>query len=58
MFRSGDLKNSVLRTVAHSKWALAVLFLIGLVYFESRLTEKSVADNRQPTSVNTTSLTQ
>lgn len=57
MFRS-DLKNSVLRTISHSKWALAVLILIGLVYFESRLNERSVADNRQPASVNTTSLTQ
>lgn len=58
MFRSGDLKSSVLRTFAHSKWALAVLLLIGLVYFEVRLNEKSVADNRQPTSLTTTSLTQ
>jgi hypothetical protein len=57
MFRS-DLKNSVLRTISHSKWALAALILIGLVYFESRLNEKSVADNRQPASVTTTSLTQ
>ncbi|WP_413584070.1 hypothetical protein [Bdellovibrio sp. HCB274] len=57
MFRS-DLKNPILRTIAHSKWALAVLIVIGLIYFEVRLTDKHVADNRQPASATTTSLTQ
>ncbi|WP_413581540.1 hypothetical protein [Bdellovibrio sp. HCB288] len=57
MLRS-DHKNPVLRTIAHSKWALAALILIGLIYFEVRLTDKTLADNRHPASTTTTSLTQ
>ncbi|MEK2688736.1 hypothetical protein [Bdellovibrio sp. GT3] len=57
MFRS-DHKNLVLRTIAHSKWALAALILIGLIYFEGRLTDKTLADNSHPASATTTSLTQ
>lgn len=38
----------------HSKWLLAALIIIGLVYFESRLDVKSVADNRAPSSTSLT----
>ncbi|WP_413557003.1 hypothetical protein [Bdellovibrio sp. HCB209] len=56
MFRS-DLKSSLIYAFTHSKWALALLILVGLVYFEVRLNEKTLADNRQPATT-TTSLTQ
>ncbi|WP_168196418.1 hypothetical protein [Bdellovibrio sp. NC01] len=39
----------------HSKWLLAALLIIGLIYFEGRLNSQTVTDNRNPAAASSSS---
>lgn len=40
--------------VFHSKWFLAALLILGLIYFEGRMHQRLIGSNREPAATSST----